>query len=157
MRLSFPRKIASVEAIFRGSKMVCYDVCMPLIYSITLVYGVQFAVTHALLEYFSLYWRYSWIDVPMHILGGVFLMLIVGSFTVMRVLSRRFIDTPLFVVLMVGVLLVWEVFGIWRYGGLKPDFWTDSTVDLICGVIGLGIGYYLVRALRFTEITSNKT
>jgi hypothetical protein len=121
---------------------------MPLLYILTLIIGVQFATTHALAEYFSLYWRYPWLDIPMHILGGIFLMMIYSSLHSMYGARHKVVPQWWVLVVFTAALLAWELFGIYRFGGLKPDFWTDSSLDLLCGAGGLILGYYLVRVLR---------
>ncbi|MCU0678385.1 MAG: hypothetical protein MUF19_02225 [Candidatus Pacebacteria bacterium] len=118
-----------------------------MVHSFTIIFGLVFAATHVIAEWLSLYWYYSWLDMPMHLLGGVVVMLMLASLrsmgTPLRHLSR--IGS---VVLLSMILVCWEVFGIYRFGGLKPDFWSDTFLDLLCGVIGIVGGYVLVRALE---------
>lgn len=150
MRLSFPRKNASFEAFFRGQypvvviSVVRYTV---MVYTFTLIFGLVFATTHVLAEWLRLYWLYPWLDMPMHIMGGVVVMLMLASLRLMgtpvRHLSRVWI-----VVLLTLVLLLWEAFGIYRFGGLKPDFWSDTALDLLCGIVGIVAGYLLTLALE---------
>ncbi len=121
---------------------------MPLLYTFTLIFGFQFATVHFLAEFFSLYWRYSWFDIPMHLLGGVLVLLIIGTLVNMKIIPSWLASSWRFPILLMLVLLSWEVFGIYRFGGLKPDFYTDSSLDLLFGTTGLFIGYYLVVWLR---------
>jgi hypothetical protein len=121
---------------------------MPLIYGITIIFGIQFATIHVLAEVFELYWRYPWLDIPMHICGGVLLLLIIGSLQQLRALPSFLLQSWRVPTLLGLILLAWEGFGIYRFGGLKPDFWVDSSLDLVCGVIGIIGGYYLVALLK---------
>ncbi len=117
-----------------------------MLYTITIIFGTTFAVLHTLAEAFSLYWQYAWLDMPMHVLGGVVLMLMVASLRQMSSSLQRLpaIATP---IIFSSALIGWELFGIVRYGGLKPDFWTDTVGDLICGVLGVSLGFILVKSL----------
>lgn len=130
---------------------------MLMIYAVTIIFGTTFAVLHVLAEALSLYWMYSWLDMPMHILGGIVLMFISAS---LRQMSPVLARLPVYVsVFGFSVALIgWELFGILRYGGLKPDFWVDTLGDLICGIVGLITGYMLVRTItEFAKLTSNHT
>ncbi len=121
---------------------------MRSIYIITVVYGLQFALLHVLAEFFELYWRYEWLDIPMHIFGGILLMLIIGSLITMRILPYRFFETWRLPLVLALVLGGWELFGIMRYSGLKSGFWFDTSLDLLCGTVGLALGHSIVTSLR---------
>ena len=44
-----------------------------------------------------------------------------------------------------------------RYGGLKPDFWSDTLADLVCGITGIVTGYMLVRTItEFMKLTKRQ-
>ncbi len=120
---------------------------MKLTYAVTLIFGVQFAVLHILAEQLSLYWRYPWLDIPMHVFGGMLLMLIVGTLVEMRVVGKYLVSGWRLPVSLALTLVGWELFGIYRYQGIKPGFVGDTTLDIACGVIGIVLGYLLVRAL----------
>jgi len=121
---------------------------MPLLYALTLIAGVEFAILHALAEYFSLYWHWPWLDIPMHLYGGALLAGMIATLLQMRVLPY-WLDRPMFLSSGVAVvLLLWELFGIYRYGGLKPDFFVDSVLDLVMGVLGFVAGWRLVVLIK---------
>ncbi len=124
-----------------------------MVHPFTLIFGITFAATHVIAEWLSLYWYYPWLDIPMHVLGGVVVMLMLASLRSMGTLLRH-LSRVGGVVLLSLVLLVWEGFGIYRYGGLKPDFWSDTILDLIFGIIGIVGGYLLVRALERIDTLS---
>jgi hypothetical protein len=129
--------------------MVRYSV---MIHPFTIIFGLVFAVTHGIAEWLRLYWYYPWLDIPMHLLGGVVVMLMLASLRSMGTPLRHLTRVGSVVVLS-AVLVCWELFGIYRYGGLKPDFWGDTILDLVFGVVGLMAGYMLVLALeRFDAI-----
>lgn len=116
-------------------------------YSFTILFGLQFAFIHYLAEQFELYWRYPWLDMPMHVFGGIFIMLTLASLARMRVMPQWCLSSWRLVVVLTGVLVGWELFGIYRYGGLKPDFWSDGLLDLLCGTLGVVIGHYLAKSI----------
>lgn len=119
---------------------------MPLIASITIIFGIQFALLHALCEYFSLYWYYPWLDIPMHLFGGLLIVLVAYTLVAVRALPAWSIRGYTFPVLMSGILIAWEVFGVVRYGGVKPGYLSDTSLDLVFGILGIVIGYYVARA-----------
>ncbi|MFM2340286.1 MAG: hypothetical protein RLZZ360_922 [Candidatus Parcubacteria bacterium] len=124
-----------------------------MIYAVTIIFGITFAVLHTLAEALSLYWQYEWLDMPMHILGGIVLMFMFASLRQMSPMLKR-LPAYLSVLGFSTALILWELFGIWRFGGLKPDYWSDTIGDLICGVVGLVTGYMLVRTMtEFSKLT----
>jgi len=147
MRLSFPRSITSPRGDFSYTGARGTIAGMKLTYAFTLIFGLQFAVLHVLAEKLSLYWRYPWLDVPMHVFGGVLLMLVIATLVEMRVVARYVVTGWRLPVVLSFVLIAWEVFGIYRYQGIKPGFVGDTTLDIIFGVIGIVLGYFLARAL----------
>ncbi|MFM2424228.1 MAG: hypothetical protein RLZZ70_619 [Candidatus Parcubacteria bacterium] len=120
---------------------------MPILYTITLIIGSQFVVIHTIAEYFELYWRYGWLDMPVHLIGGVLLTLILYTFVLILKYQPARITLPRLLALATFPLLVWEVFGVYRYGGLKPGFGIDSSLDILFGILGVVAGYYIARAL----------
>ncbi len=92
----------------------------------------------AVTQYYALefywYWTYWWLDIVMHITGGVVIGLLVAHYV-----SPRFVRIVA-LTLLVGVL--WEVFeyvlGISR---VEPNFHFDSTLDLVMDVVGACIAY----------------
>ena len=62
-----------------------------------------------------LYWRYLWLDVPVHVLGGVVVVLGAYTFNELKLplahhLVASFWHTLIFVV---SVMIAWEVFEVW--------------------------------------------
>jgi hypothetical protein len=121
---------------------------MKLLITFTLIFGLQFVVLHALAEFFELYWRYAWLDIPMHVFGGVLLILILNTLVIVKALPERFINLPTLPFVIGGVLILWEIFGVIRFGGFKPNYVMDTSLDLLFGILGAVGGYYLAKALR---------
>ncbi len=127
-----------------------------MIYAVTIIFGVTFAVLHTLAEALSLYWHYEWLDMPMHILGGIVLMFMFASLRQMSPSLKR-LPSYISAIGFSAALIGWELFGIWRYGGLKPDFWSDTLGDLVCGITGIVTGYMLVRTMtEFMKLTKRQ-
>lgn len=127
-----------------------------MVHSFTIIFGVTFATTHVIAEWLRLYWHYGWLDMPMHILGGIVLMFMFASLRQMSPTLKR-LPSYLSAIGFSAALIGWEVFGILRYGGLKPDFWSDTLGDLVCGITGIVTGYMLVRTMtEFMKLTKRQ-
>lgn len=100
------------------------------------------AVVHVLAITFFLYWTYSWLDIPMHALGGVVVALGFLTFFTLyrRIAFLKGLTITLAVVLMVGV--TWEVFefmnGIERSGA---GYGADTILDFVMDIVGGCLGY----------------
>jgi hypothetical protein len=109
------------------------------------------ALTHVLAMEFYLYWTYHWLDIFMHLLGGVSVALGYASLPFFGIqLPKRFstISTYLLIVLVVG--LFWEVFELSIGTSLtgEEDFVLDTVSDLVLDVLGGALGYYLINRLK---------
>ena len=107
-------------------------------------------VTHAAALHFFLYWQYPWLDIPVHILGGIvvaFAFLLVPSFY--PEIAQRYMALPW---ILVGVLIIglsWELFEIMLGIPLiEKNFEADMVLDLCMDLFGGGIGYFLGREVR---------
>lgn len=113
------------------------------------------AVSHFLLLEFYLYWRYEWLDIPMHVFGGA--VVAIGIFAACDIgLSflrrwRKFLPAMALVLL---VAVGWEVFqymvGI---SAIKDDFVWDTVTDLIWGLLGGVGGFYLASRLNDLQLS----
>lgn len=118
-----------------------------MLYPFTILFGIVFATIHTISEWLALYWRYTWLDIPMHILGGIVIVLMLASLRQILPMFAR-LSTGALCMVLVAILVSWELFGIFRFGGLKPGFAIDTTFDIICGLLGIILGYYFVRVLK---------
>jgi hypothetical protein len=109
------------------------------------------AVIHIVSLEFFLYWKYLWIDIPIHALGGVTVALGLAILPYIRVtLPARYTSlwATLSLVFIVGV--VWEVFEI--TSGIspgEPGFVFDTLLDLCMDVLGGAVGYGIVRSVKY--------
>lgn len=99
---------------------------------------------------FFLYWKYLWLDIPVHFLGGVTVAL---GFAVC-VYSR--IRIPVQIKSLLGYMLVvflvgisWELFEISsKISITEPDFIPDTLLDLCMDMLGGVVGYGIVKSIR---------
>lgn len=118
-----------------------------------LISGSILAVVHALALEASLYWQYPWFDIPMHVLGGV---VFVSGFATLRDIGvlknpRLFkLGSVLFIALLVA--LAWEVLGVVMEQRFKPDFLSDTIIDLLMGLCGAFLGFIAIRAFSKLEV-----
>ena len=108
-----------------------------LITVLALATGLAVLHTWALTDY--LYWYYLWLDVPMHLLGGLTL----GMFLIS--LSRTW--RPLLYVLGIAFMLLgWEVFEVLLGVGREAkNYFFDTSLDVLMGALGAMIAYFLAR------------
>lgn len=103
----------------------------------------------AVLHYFSLelylYWRYLWLDIPMHFLGGIVVALgylTLRDFFTSWSASLFTLYKTLAVVILVAI--TWEVFEVLIGVVFEEDRYViDTLTDLFLGVTGGALGYYL--------------
>ena len=103
----------------------------------------------------AFYWYSAmwWFDIPMHIMGGIFLALFAGAFFFRKLLPLHFkevVVTILLFVLIVG--LGWEIFEYLVQSVIKgaqlanfPDSVKDMLMDLLGGVLA---STFVLRALK---------
>lgn len=107
-----------------------------LIAAMVLAAGLAALHIYALDTY--LYWRFVWLDVPVHFLGGLTLsMLVIG-------LIRNF-HPKTFVLVMAGVIAGWEVFELLIQTQREANFAFDTALDLLMGALGAVVAYALAR------------
>ncbi len=116
--------------------------------------SITLALVNAVALEFSLYWKYLWLDVPMHLLGGFCVALgysIIPFFgiTLPKIFHSKW--AYLSVVLLVG--LAWEVFEFGFGISIANDaenLIPDTSMDLVLDLLGGYAGY--VVAQRMNEI-----
>ncbi len=97
---------------------------------------------------FNLYWFYRWYDIPMHILGGLWVSLFsVFLFNYLRrffpiYFSRLNISYVVFFVILF-ITICWEIFEI--FGGITfikdTGYWLDTISDIFNAYIGGAVTY----------------
>lgn len=98
----------------------------------------------------SLYFKYWWLDIPMHLYGGAVVALAITTFIEFG--KPFFVGTfikkgwrVVLIVLVIGIL--WEIFEVWmdiRYLHLGFD-WVDTLADICNDVIGASVIAWLTQ------------
>lgn len=110
------------------------------------------AIAHTIFSEFYLYWKYLWLDIPMHTLGGIACALgfsILPFFNI--ILPSRYTSIYGYVGFAFGIGIVWEIFefsaGI---SVIEHGFVFDTIKDLCMDSIGGVLGYLIVRGRNVT-------
>lgn len=135
----------------------CVRITSTMLQLTTILFFIAFstlAVLHALAIKLSLYWRFWWLDIPMHFFGGVIVALGLYTLRDIKVFPNRFLRLLPIVVLVLLVAVLWEVFevqvGIPNYPKAS-DYWFDTIKDICMGVFGGTLGYVIGNSLRNLE------
>jgi len=104
------------------------------------------AIAQVLFIKLELYWMYPALDTPMHFAGGILLTLFLWVLVIQKILPVHKVASwrlPTFFVLI--LIIAWEVVGVIIQGGLKANFWSDTFGDIVFGIIGAIVGYFIGR------------
>lgn len=105
---------------------------------------------HLLANTFFLYWKYPWLDMPMHLLGGVTIAMGMALPYVSRLsIARRFspLATTLIAVCIFGI--GWEVYELGTGTSVYKDgFWPDTILDIAMDFLGGLIGYGVATRIK---------
>jgi len=116
---------------------------------LALILGVQLAVVHAIAVKFSLYWEIDWFDNLMHLFGGVVLALLFYTLVDIKIIKAKWVRSwRKMSILILTVLVGWEVLGVLMIMEFKDNFIVDTTLDLLFGIIGSVIGWWIGRQLK---------
>ena len=115
---------------------------------ISLIYLLSlFCISKFIFEPANLYYELTWLDIPMHIMGGFGVAALTGA-----VLSYRGIKisyTKLFIAYVV-IAVSWEIYeyvhNINTIDGWSG--WPDTWKDLFDGLVGMSIAYLFVRKYK---------
>ena len=100
------------------------------------------ATVHIISLELFLYWRFLWLDIPMHALGGAVVAL--GAFAFSELgfpFLKRYLHLVPVLALVVVAALVWEVYELGIGIPIEDDFEIDTITDLVMGLVGGLIGY----------------
>lgn len=86
-----------------------------------------------------LYYTYRWLDIPMHMLGGLTVGLLAIAFFDIR-------RPRAFLALVLAVAIGWEIFEyIFSISTGQPDYWFDTIHDIVNDMVGGIVAYALAR------------
>lgn len=110
-----------------------------------LAFAAFVILLHKIAYELYLYWTYRWVDIPMHILGGI----MAGLFTFVFLRITRLPENTRN--LIIGVLLVgigWEILELlYKVDVLSTRYWIDTVKDLIDDTIGGLISIYIWKKI----------
>lgn len=106
------------------------------------------AVLHFISLEFYLYWRYLWIDIPIHALGGaVIALLAFVPYDLNLKLPKRWLQIWPVMALVLIAALVWEVYELAIGLPIDIEYPLDTVTDLIAGVVGGYLGFVVGQRL----------
>lgn len=108
------------------------------------------AGVHLLALRFFLYWHYPWLDLPMHVLGGSVVALSTFAFSNLHVPGAYLVPVSVIRVMSVVVVVViaWEVFEVWAGVTMVGNYWLDTSLDIIFGLLGGLTGYFVAKRVH---------
>ena len=107
------------------------------------------AVLHVISLKLFLYWRFWWLDIPMHLFGGAIVALGVYTLYDLRLfVPKRYLQLLPLLLIVFAVSLSWEVYELFIGIPIEDSFVPDTITDLSMGLIGGAIGYSIGKSLR---------
>lgn len=103
-----------------------------------LVLSSMLAVFHSWALSAYLYWQYVWLDVPVHLLGGLTLGMVFIA------VVRKFRPYS-YILFMIAIVLGWEVFEAVIGTSREANFIFDTSLDVLMGAVGGVLAYFLAR------------
>jgi len=89
-----------------------------------------------------LYWQIWWLDIPMHILGGVVISVGIFALHDMRLwIKKRHLSYIPVLLLVCVAALSWEVYELCVGTAIEENYLMDTITDLAMGLVGGTIGY----------------
>jgi len=116
---------------------------------------VVVAALHIFALEFSLYWLYSWFDIMVHFLGGVFVGLSALWFFFQSgyTMTRQSIQNVILVaggsIIFIGV--GWEIFEVLAGIPIEENFVLDTIIDLIMDALGTFIAGFIFVKVYLTK------
>ncbi len=118
--------------------------------TILFILWVLFFVFHNLFNLYFLYWIYPWLDIPMHITGGI---LIMASFFSIReypffekLLFKSRLDVFLYLFM---VTILWEIYQVLSGKEINDNYFTETSFDIAFGLMGGVLAYkFLASRIR---------
>lgn len=106
------------------------------------------AVVHYVSLELYLYWRYLWLDMPVHALGGAIVALAVFvPYDLGFKGPKRWLELKSVLLIVLMVALIWEVYELMIGIPIEDDYLFDTITDLLMGLGGGLIGYLVGKRL----------
>jgi hypothetical protein len=104
----------------------------------SLVFAAILAIANKVAITNYLYWHYLWLDTPMHALGGI----VIGVLVVALLGDRRPVA---FLALCAAAFIGWEIFEYIAKVPQSPNYFFDTTKDLLMDTLGAVAVYVVAR------------
>lgn len=115
-----------------------------------LITASLWAAIHYIAMRLFLYWSIEWLDIPMHFIGGTVIALGVFTLRDLRIVRVSFLSLAHVLLIVLLLALIWEayeyIFNIPMT--LADGFYVDTAFDLVLGLAGGWVGYYVGKRLR---------
>ena len=119
-----------------------------------LLSGAILAVLHFLSIELHLYWRYPWLDLPIHALGGATVALgLLSVHDLFPRVSRSFFTFKSVLIFVLLAALIWEVFEVSIGITFEPGRYViDTLSDIVIGLAGGAVGYFVGKNARDMDL-----
>lgn len=107
-------------------------------FSAALLLSAALAILHSFAVAEFLYWRFEWIDVPMHFLGGLTIGTLIIAFWYRRKRVR-------FLFSAIAAFVGWEVFEYAFGVPREANYVLDTALDLMMDTLGALVAYTIAR------------
>ena len=107
------------------------------------------ALIHIISLELFLYWRFFWLDVPIHALGGAVAAL--GVFALYDLgfpASKRYLKLIPVLAFVLIVAFMWEIYELKIGIIIEDDYEIDTIIDLGMGLLGGFIGYIVGNRMQ---------
>lgn len=110
-------------------------------------------IFHHIALQFYLYWVFSWFDMLMHFLGGLWVGLVgiwfvyfsgIMNMNIKSARQMRIFSISIITVVIIGVL--WEIFEV--YSGvlsIEENYWFDTSLDILMDTSGASVAFLYIR------------
>ncbi len=110
---------------------------------------ITLALVHVVATEFYLYWRYAWLDIPMHFLGGVVCIFGLAILPFFRIrIPKRYRTRFAYLIFAFLIGVLWEIFeyvyDIMNVNTLT-DLIVDTGMDLTFDILGALFGYTFIQ------------
>lgn len=95
-----------------------------------------FFLFHNIFNYFSLYWMYYWLDIPMHLIGGI--LIVLSLFFLQNKLPEIYFFKNKFYILVYLFIttIIWEIYQVLAGKEIDENYTISTMFDISLGMIG---------------------
>lgn len=114
---------------------------------------VALTLIHVSSLQFFLYWKYLWLDIPVHILGGITCAFGFALYRYNRKpFSTRMEEVLWYIAFALLIGIAWELFEFFaKFSVVDEDFFMDTVIDFCMDIVGVLVGYGIVHTIKKLE------